>query len=346
MPRIEPLDSIWKSKIPGHVISMEWSPGGTYIAAASADDLIVILEAETGKHIHTYEGHPGGTSQIAWHPREPLLASAGCDGHIRLWQIGSKSPIATVEGGAAWVESLAWSNRGDYLATSAGKFLRIWDFRKGSLVSSAMRAFSPQISTIASMGWKPGPADVLASCGYNGLYFWSNDRSEPIQVFPWKGSMLTLVWSPDGKYIATGNQDSTIQFWNMATGKELRMWGYPSKITTLSWDCKSRYLASGGSATPVVWDCSGTGPANTRPITLDFHGTLLTQLAFQSEGSILASGCTEGMVATWRPGKTEVPLATAHLGNAVSRFAWSFSNNRLAVGTANGEVHLFKAPKV
>jgi WD40 repeat protein len=232
------------------------------------------------------------------------------------------------------------------MASAAGKFLRLWDYRQGRLSTDLMRCFPPQVSTIASIGWKPGKSDILATCGYNGLSFWSQEKSDPLQTFPWKGSMLTLAWSPDGKFIATGNQDSTIQFWNIATGKELRMWGYPSKITALSWDCRSRYLASGGSATPVVWDCSGKGPANTKPITLDFHSTLLTQLAFQPEGSILASGCQEGLVATWRPGKSELPLATAHLGHGITRFAWSASNNRLAVGTASGEVHILRAPRV
>jgi WD40 repeat protein len=346
MPSLAEMETIWRGKIPGHVISLVWSPGGTNIAAAAVDGPIVILDSDTGKHRLQLNGHEGGTSQIAWHPNQPILASAGCDGQIRIWQASSPSQLASVEAGSAWVETLAWSNRGDYLATAAGKFLRIWDFRQGRPSKERMRCFPPQVSTIASIGWKPGSADVLASCGYNGLSFWSPEAADPVRSFPWKGSMLTLAWSPDAKFIATGNQDSTIQFWNIATGKELQMWGYPSKITTLSWDCRSRYLASGGAATAVVWDCSGKGPANTKPINLDFHSALLSQLAFQPEGSILASGCKEGLVATWRPGKSEVPLATAQLGHGITSFAWSSSNNRLAVGTAAGEVHILRAPRV
>jgi WD40 repeat protein len=157
--------------------------------------------------------------------------------------------------------------------------------------------------------------------------------------------MLVLAWSPDGRYIATGNQDSTIQFWNIASGKELQMWGYPAKIRELAWDCRSRYLASGGASSVVVWDCSGKGPAGTKPVMLEFHEERLTQLAFQSEGKTLASGCNEGWVSMWRPGNGRKPLGVMHLGAAVTQLTWSPSNRRLAAASDGGRVAVFRAPK-
>ena len=158
--------------------------------------------------------------------------------------------------------------------------------------------------------------------------------------------MLALVWSPDGKYISTGNQDSTIQFWIVESGKELHMSGYNAKIRELAWDCRSRFLASGGSATVVVWDCSGKGPSGTKPYLLDYHSTLLTQLRFQSQGTLLASACQEGLVAIWRPGKDPRPLATAHAGSKVTQLAWAPTNKRLAVASAAGRVSVLRSPRM
>ena len=44
----------------------------------------------------------------------------------------------------------------------------------------------------------------------------------------------------------------------------------------------------------VIWDCSGKGPAGTRPIQLEAHDTLLSALEYQHKGNLLASGCHNG----------------------------------------------------
>lgn len=333
-------DVRWQTETGGHVISLEWSPGGTQLAAATADGAVVVLDEANGQPLRLLSGHAGGTAKLAWRPRDPggaTLATAGCDGRARLWNAATGEELAVLEAGSPWVEHVAWSPDGRFLATGAGRELRLWD-PEGRLV----HAWPSQPSTIADLAWQPG-VNVLASCGYNGLRFWVPGQETAQREFPWKGSMLKLAWSPDGKYIATGNQDATIQFWMIASGKELQMWGYRAKIRELAWDARSRYLASGGSATVVVWDCSGKGPAGSKPGLLEFHGALLTQLAFQSEGSMLASGCGEGLFALWRPGKEKNPLATAHFGSAVTQLAWAPGNQRCAVGTAGGQVVVVRA---
>ncbi len=341
------LESSWQIDAGGHVISLAWSADGARLAAATADGPIQILEAGSGKLLHTLAGHRGGTAQVAFQPGVGAgrLVSAGCDGKIRVWDAFAGQDLGDLEGGAPWVERVAFSPGGHYLASAAGKHLRLWDFRDAQVPSQPLQSYPPQQATIADIGWKPGRENLLASCGYNGLSFWSPDSAVAVREFEWKGSMLRLAWSPDAKYIATGNQDATIQFWIVATGKELHMWGYRSKIRELAWDPKSRYLASGGSSTGVVWDCSGKGPAGTKPQLLDFHSQLLSQLAYQGQGSFLASGCLEGLLAIWHPGKSEEAIQTAHLGSGVSQLVWSPDSKLLAAGTHEGRVALFPAPK-
>lgn len=333
------LKSTWQATLGGHVISVASTREA--IAAAIADGPIILLDATSGRRLAEFDGHRNGCSQVAWRNPE-TLASAGCDGLVRIWNPQLGTETLTLEAGADWVERVAWSPSGQYLACAAGRHLRIWDFNHPSHPSLS---FPAQQSTIADIAWKPGHENILASCGYNGLAFWSPTSTEPIRKFDWKGSMLALSWSPDGKYIATGNQDSTIQFWNIASAKELHMSGYRAKIRELSWDCTSRFLATGGSATAVVWDCSGKGPAGSKPLLLDFHSTLLTQLAFQHNGGLLASGCSEGLLALWRVHK-ETILGTTHLGSAITQISWAPSNRRLAAATSAGLLAMFDATAI
>jgi WD40 repeat protein len=333
------LQSLWQANLGGHVISLCTTREA--IAAAIADGPITILEANSGKRQAELPGHRSGISQIAWRNSE-MLASGGCDGLVRIWNPQLGTEILTLEAGADWVERVAWSPSGQYLACAAGRNLTIWDFNHPTHPHQRIPA---QQSTVADIAWKPGHENILASCGYNGLAFWSPTSPEPTRKFDWKGSMLALAWSPDGKYIATGNQDSTIQFWNIESAKELHMSGYRAKIRELSWDCTSRFLATGGSATAVVWDCSGKGPAGSTPRLLDFHSSLLTQLAFQHNGSLLAAGCNEGLLSLWRA-HNETLLATSHLGSAITQISWAPSNRRFAAATASGLLKMIDATAV
>ncbi len=111
--------------------------------------------------------------------------------------------------------------------------------------------------------------------------------------FAWKGSILTLAWSPDGRYLVHGDQDATVHFWVLASGKDYQMWGYPTKVRELAWDHTSRYLATGGGPVVVVWDYAGKGPQSSKPLMLEAHEDFLSALAFQHTGPLLASGGIE-----------------------------------------------------
>jgi len=334
------LTGAWSARIGDCVQSLRWSADGRLLAAASVSGPIHVFDSTTGLEIVTFPGHGFGATSVSWHPRRPAFASAGQDGKLRLWDLDRPGECLALDAGAAWAEHVAWAPSGGYLASAAGRKLRVWT-PAGDLI----REYAPHTSTIADIVWRP-KLDELTSASYGTVQFWSPERDEPIKKFEWKGSMLSLAWSPNGEALATGNQDSTVHFWFVATGKDLQMWGYPAKIRELAWDAKSRYLATGGSSTVVVWDCSGKGPANTKPISLEFHDKLISQLTFQHRGPLLASGCGTGILAVWHVGKKETAVAAEWLDGPVSQLAWSPDDRWLAAGDESGAVRLFAAPKL
>ncbi|NJR72193.1 MAG: hypothetical protein HC782_03825 [Gammaproteobacteria bacterium] len=167
------------------------------------------------------------------------------------------------------------------------------------------------------------------------------DRPEAKRHFPWKGASLKLAWSPDGHYVASGDQDSTVHFWYSKSGEDLQMWGYPTKVRELAWDRTSRYLATGGGPIVTVWDCSGKGPEGTTPLQLNAHREFLSALAFQQGGALLASADNDGQIVLWAPGKARNPLAQMSYGAAATQIAWSPDDRYLAAGSAEGVVEVF-----
>ncbi|HTF68447.1 MAG TPA: hypothetical protein VK638_37790 [Edaphobacter sp.] len=329
------LPESWRAILDEAAVSVGWSATGRSMAAASASGAVFLFEAGNGRHLKRWDAHRFSATVIAWHPHEDLLATAGQDGKVSIWNPEDDAPSHVLECGTSWVEHLAWSPSGEHLATACGRILRIWS-RTGEL----LQTFDEQPNTIAGIDWRADSQELVSAC-YGQVVFWSPSSNTPKRTFEWKGSMLCIAWSPDGRYLCHGNQDSTVHFWIVASGKELQMSGYPLKVAQIAWDRRSKYLATAGSPQITVWDCSGKGPAGRRPQTLKHHLFPLRAMRYQSDGPLLASGCAEGRVAIWKPSKRDDPDMTASLGSPVTALSWSTASGHLAVATEDGSVVVY-----
>jgi WD40 repeat protein len=69
-------------------------------------------------------------------------------------------------------------------------------------------------------------------------------------------SVNSVSWSPNGRWIATGDVDSSVRIWDAATGAlEERLLGHTGIVITVDWSPDSRRIVSGGSdGTARVWE--------------------------------------------------------------------------------------------
>jgi len=331
------IPQIWRSSLDESAVSADWSASGAWLAAVSASGTVCVFDAANGSCLQQLPAHRFGATQIVWHPQHARFATAGQDGFVRLWEARLDGLVRELDCGAEWVEHIAWSGSGRLLATAAGRKLKVWT-KEGELI----REYPEHPNTIAAIAWKTGTEELASAC-YGQLQFWTPEQSEALRTFSWKGSMLSLAWSPDGRYLCHGNQDATVHFWIVKTGTELQMWGYPTKVRELAWDHRSRYLATGGGSSITVWDCSGKGPANTKPTVLNFHQSPVTHFAYQRTGGVLASGCDRGQLALWKPSKRTEPDAIADLSASITGISWSPDDSLFAAIAGDGSVAVYSA---
>ncbi len=65
----------------------------------------------------------------------------------------------------------------------------------------------------------------------------------------------TIVWSPNGKRIASGSNDNTVQVWDATTGGHAFTYhDHSDWVNALAWSPDGRRIASGGNdGTVQVW---------------------------------------------------------------------------------------------
>jgi WD40 repeat protein len=336
------LEVGFRTDVGSHVVALAW--WSDQLVAATIEGPIVVID----RHGETRRlaGHQGGTLSAAVAPDRAELASGGQDGQVRWWSLPDGQPIASAAGGAAWIERLCYSPDGRWLATTAGRVPRIWPSPGGT-----PRELAAQPSTIADIAWLRGRGKraaqqlVTAAYGQIALYTPTRDPLEPEQVLSWSGSTVRLACSPDGRYIATGDQDRTVHFWRPEVAhlpefsQGSQMSGFPRKVLQLAWDATSRWLATGGSENVCMWDCAPPGPEQRKPAMFVISGAPVSALNFQRQGRLLAAGDRDGAILVRDVSGTatsQLPLFAAE----VCQIAWRSDERAFAAASAAGEVAL------
>ncbi len=325
------LREAWTANVGTYATALSVSHDGGLIAVGTGGGLVFVFDAESGALRFQVSAHPGGILSLDWSPRACVLATAGQDGCARLYDArGSK--LAELKGTAAWVQHVAWAPDGEKIATASGRVVCIWT----ALGVLAWKTDAHE-GTVTGVAWNRRSTEFVTACD-GGVQLFRISPDTKTRRFPWRGSPVSLAWSPSGSVLACGTQECSVRFWRLSTGRDSEISGFPSKPRALAWDANGQLLATGGDTTVNVWNFDERGPEGRPPIRLVGHDAVCTALCFHPTESCLASGADDMSVMVWNPRRLCCPVSYGLLEETVTAVAWALGGSMLLAVDALGTV--------
>lgn len=182
------------------------------------------------------------------------------------------------------------------------------------------------------IGIEPSPTPVQA-----GPRSEADAKPELVLQTGHAGSVTGLVFSPDGRLLATVSFDTTVRLWDSANGRELRVLsGHAERIRQVTFSFDGRLLASASDYEVKVWDVA-TGEAVR---TLDSR-FMISAISFSADGRWLAAGQMTGPeseygTTIWDLASGNVVRTLGRSSERVTSIIFSPDGNVLVTGHTDG----------
>ena len=356
------------------VHALAFSSDSKIVTGANKKGEIKVWDSETGDEISSFStGHTRGFGGLTFSPDSRTLVSRHGK-TIMFWDTFNFTQLCAPINTDTYPTAMAFSTK-DMTFITAGHFtfkmkkgigsvnerlftrLSVWETHTGNKLSElpveSVTGSMPKRIINSQSSVRGGDIVVFSKNGYilatvlNSqqatkdnrftIHLWAVPYGESHAILKGHTARInTLVFTPDGKTLASGSNDGTIRIWDTSTGTE--MLSLPSdKFPALAISVDGKILTSSTTDNIQLWDVS-TG---TQLKSLKVKDDLVTALAFAPNGKILTGGSRDGTIQLWDIA-TGDKLSTLK-GHTFPLRSLSFSpdGKTLASGSSDGAIFLW-----
>jgi len=274
--------------------TLAFSPDGHWLVAAGLDSRVFVWNAQ-GELAGVYTNHGDGAYAAAFSP-DGHVATTGVERMVHVWDPASRvktwsQPLAPA-GDAYW---LVYSPDGKrlYVASHTGTII-VFDAASGMRLNT-VRGLE---NVLDGMAISPD-GRLLAVCHKVKLSVWLAADLRKLWEAP-ANLERCAAFSPDGKWIATGDSDGKVSLWEVAASGRVHrtLSGHAAAVTGVSFHPDGRRLVSSSFDGQVkVWDWQ----AGVELLTLSLAGGgMAWHAVFSPDGKTIAAAGSDGIVTLWK----------------------------------------------
>ena len=259
----------------------------------------------------TYRGHHSEVSSLAWSPDGRRIASGSYDGTVQVWEVTTGKLLLTYRGHPTQVRKVRWSPDGRRIASGGeDSTVQVWEAVDGS--------------------------HVFTYSGHSRPDFTYNGQSRGV---------FALAWSPDGRRIASGSDDTTIQVWEATDGSHVFTYHDGFQVYEVDWSPDGKRLASAGGNGVKVWDAVSLDIDGGHIYSYHgegYYGQVYT-VAWSPDGTRLVAGNRGDKMVVWDVASRKTLFTCTGYGGEVASVAWSPDGRLIAWGDKIDKVMVWDA---
>lgn len=151
----------------------------------------------------------------------------------------------------------------------------------------------------------------------------------------------SLVWSPDDSLLISGSDDAGMWFWNM----DILQFNKTETVaffgpSTLLWQANTQQLFGLVEASIYTYDISSQEFSSDFP---DYRTKQVTAIALSSDGTMLASGDTDGMIRIIDTATRQLITSIQTDNEAITALEWNANGREIVSGSTDGTVQMWDA---
>ena len=159
-------------------------------------------------------------------------------------------------------------------------------------------------------------------------------KDKPYPMNGHRRALTDIVFSPNGRWIATSSIDRSVRVWDGRSGtcKGRLFGGHRDWVRCLKYRPDGERLASGGDdGAARIWNMTN----GNRLHRLAGHQGFVRQLAYSADGHLLATVGTDGMICIWQADIMQCLERIGPIANDISDIAFDPKGQLLAAACPN-----------
>jgi WD40 repeat protein len=283
---------------------------------------------ETGTNLFKHFQKVGSVDAFAVLSDNTTFAIGGTDGLLELWNMHADERLLTLKGHTEKINALALTADDTILASSSqDRSIRLWDTRTGSKLLTLTKHKNS------------GKRQVFTNAP-------TRFSSELVN---------NLVFSSDGKMLASSSEHGTIWLWDLSTRNLLKtltmheaaadmlLAGTGLAKIGIAFSPDNKLFASGGMNGQMMLS---EVKDNSNDLLLNGHTWSVKALTFSPDGKLLASGSKDNTIRLWNTETgTEIAILRGH-STEIYILRFSVDGSTLVSGSGDGTIFLWDRDKI